>query len=99
MRQIPDSGPDVGEYAILWIPIYLKLVCSRCPRPGPGLRPHAFCFPVRVRCASRLQQGLGLLRTTLNDERVNFVTDSAINNIAISLSRCDLLSSFEPWFT
>jgi hypothetical protein len=36
--------------------------------------------------ASRLQQGLGLLRTGLNDERVNFVTDSVINNTAASLS-------------
>jgi hypothetical protein len=42
--------------------------------------------------ASRLQHGLGLSRASLDDERVNFVTDSVINNIAMRLSRCDLLS-------
>jgi hypothetical protein len=42
--------------------------------------------------ASCLQQGPGLSRAGLIDERINFVTDSVFNNMAMRLSRCDLLS-------
>ena len=46
MRQIPDSGPAIGEYMILCIPIHLE-ACMFTMTNAQVRLPHASCFPIR----------------------------------------------------